>query len=189
MTYKYSPLERLPKVSDKQYPTSVDFLRGMAEKDFTPLCCERWKAAADELERLQRALTQPIDTGDCHNCISFNGGGCVRGQDTKRAACCYHSRAGENDLAKNREAELERLQAIVDKLPVDAEGNPVIPKLDDVWHPKRHRSGLLVDEDGECEFDDPGDGDWKYHPLSECYISKESMAAAQSALDKDKTDG
>lgn len=74
--------------------------------------------------------------------------------------------------------ECERLQAIVDKLPVTADGVPVVPQIDDLYHPSRPKCGILNDET-QVEFDDTGAGDWHYHPVGECYSTEEAAQAAK----------
>ena len=71
----------------------------------------------------------------------------------------------------------EQLHAVVDKLPKNAENAPVVPKIEDVWHPAEPRPGILQD-DREVEFDRTGDGDWHYHPIGECYGTRQAADAA-----------
>lgn len=104
---------------------------------------------------------------------------------------CWHEIHGDcgieierlGELVKTRDAELQTLRDTVDKLPVDAEGKPVIPIYQDLWHPDEPVSGILRDEDsrGSVEFDRGGDGDWHYHKLSECYSTEAIAKAAGGA--------
>ena len=91
--------------------------------------------------------------------------------------------------AENAElrAEVEKLQAIVDTLPKDAEGNTVIPSTCSMCHPRRP-------EDDLCEWWQDADGEWfaedhvsysvgglKHYAkkVSECYKTREAAEAAK----------
>jgi len=96
---------------------------------------------------------------------------------------------------------IAELEAVVDKLPQDAEGVPCIPGYER-WHPKETRRGVVRFGDWEdpdagkegVEFcyefgvsnsKSPTTGEpWAYQPISECYSTK---AAAEAA--KEKNDG
>ncbi len=90
------------------------------------------------------------------------------------------------DLCKAAD-EIERLQAIVDRLPKTKDGVQVVPRLDDVWHPDELYqdelvSGVVDDED-EAEFDRTGNGAWYYHPICECYSTHEAATRQEANSD------
>lgn len=62
-------------------------------------------------EAAEARLIRPVDTGDCSTCDNLiQSGICRLGNDTRRASCCYHSRAGENDTALRQSEEIKELQ-------------------------------------------------------------------------------
>lgn len=75
-------------------------------------CLTRTILVKDErIRQLEARLTPTVDTGDCTTCsFLLSGGYCRLGNDTSRASCCFHSRAGENDKAKQREQHIRNLE-------------------------------------------------------------------------------
>ena len=76
-------------------------------------------------------------------------------------------------------AELERLRATVDRLPKDASGRHVIAHEDELYHPDF--PGGRGYYDGEQVAFYAGCGDYDYHPVSECWPTRE---AAEKARDQ-----
>lgn len=79
---------------------------------------ERAEANFYELNKGYKELIhalRPVNTGDCTTCADYlpgsSGGSCRSGNDTRRASCCYHSRARENDAYRNAVAENAALRA------------------------------------------------------------------------------
>lgn len=73
----------------------------------------RMTKAELQVRDMERRVLPLVDTGDCGTCDFYMGGpvgGCSRGQDTKRASCCYHSQAAKNDKLKRREAEYQQMR-------------------------------------------------------------------------------
>jgi hypothetical protein len=73
--------------------------------------------------------------------------------------------------------EMERLQAIVDRLPKDASGRHVIAHQDKLYHPN-HDGGCGY-YDGERAAFYCGCNDYDYYPVSECWPTKEAAEAAR----------
>lgn len=116
----------------------------------------------------------------------------TRLRDTHQLATEDQMLYGGWGVMRDAAVEIERLQAIVDKLPTDAEGNVHPPPKAlhgrAFYHPEHLRpvtrlfTQLFWWTEKECWG--VGSGGWEV-PLSECY---DSTAAAQSALDaKDNT--
>ncbi len=74
-------------------------------------------------------------------------------------------------LIEQQQAEIERLQAIVDDLPHFADGT-VAHAGDDAWYPGERDSGTVVDEGWMVSSDDWG------AETCECYPTKEDAAEA-----------
>jgi len=77
-------------------------------------------------------------------------------------------------------AEIDRLQVIVDKLPKTADGVPVVPGKDIVWHPDvRHIRGapmpLDIDANGEAAWWRTPD---ERYSVEDCYSTQEAAKAS-----------
>ena len=73
--------------------------------------------------------------------------------------------------------EIERLQAIVDRLPKDASGRHVIAHEDELYHSKF--PGGCGYYDGEQVAFYCGCGDYDYHLVSECWPTLEDAEKAR----------
>lgn len=107
----------------------------------------------------------------------------------ERAEACL-----SGDVAVSTYELIRDLLAIVSRLPVDAEGNPVLPG-DEVWHPESVSDAPLlvyVAEDGTggvgaCWVTVPTSiesGCWMRSfdaPVSDCYPTREAAEAAREA--------
>ena len=82
-------------------------------------------------------------------------------------------------------AEIRELRAIVDKLPVTADGVPVVPGEDTVWR----WSSILGWVECQIETSEPEDGGWEYvlctsligGGVDSCYSTREAAEAAKEA--------
>ena len=82
-------------------------------------------------------------------------------------------------------AELRQLRAIVDKLPVTADGVSVVPGEDTVWR----WSSILGWVECQIETSEPEDGGWEYvlctsligGGVDSCYSTREAAEAAKEA--------
>lgn len=85
------------------------------------------------------------------------------------------------------QAKIERLQAIVDRIPKFADGSPALPG-DEAWHPDLSFSGkvgsnlssVLTIGKWDVYFQSRTASQWQ--PLSECYPTREQAEAAKGEL-------
>jgi hypothetical protein len=125
-------------------------------------------AAADELDRLQSTVDHDTETQPCGHANHW---------------IAYRNPAGAGSALYCVFCEMERLQAIVDRLPKTADGVHVIPGEDTVWHPD------MIDCDGELHamaLDiDHGAAWWRLpnqrYPIEKCCSTREAAEKARIA--------
>ena len=93
-------------------------------------------------------------------------------------SACYREGGGEvTEMIELFENEIERFQAIVNRLPKTADGVPVIPKIDGAYHPEEWSEGAVVDDE-DVEFEQRR-GRYQCHQIDECYSTKAAAEAAK----------
>ena len=91
--------------------------------------CESLDSQIRGLENLRNFQQRlPVDTGNCGDCNNLIGkNGCRTGNDTGRASCCFHTRAGDNDIFKRMENKI--IQAEIDLEKVTKERDDLLKKI------------------------------------------------------------
>ena len=105
----------------------------------------------------------------------------------ERLRCCRGMCAAQEECLEAA-AEIERLTTIVESLPKTADGVPVVPGKDSVWHPEHlqdYPDMLIINEVEFAEVffgpaDEVVDASW---PVSECYSTRELAVAARKGKD------
>ena len=86
-----------------------------------------------------------------------------------------YDRCDTDDLMDKAADEIERLQAIVDKLPKDHQGKPIVPLVDRVWHPEdllRHHADSRIVVLNRGGKKSARLGKWEAVPAPECAMSE-----------------
>jgi hypothetical protein len=137
--------------------------------------------ARAEIERLQKLVDRlTADYAKIHSCVQayLDAPGQIRGEAFRDLAGTMEHLSGRDDAQgwaacyRRSEAEIERLRAIVDRLPKTKDGVPIIPCVDSVWHPDFTGSGTAK----EC-----GRAYWACYmrKIDECYSTREAAEAAR----------
>jgi hypothetical protein len=93
------------------------------------------KDLAEANKKLVKMTERPVDTGDCTTCGMYTGYACRIGNDTKRACCCYHTRAGEN-TAESRFAKVVLELAVLEQAIAEASTFAELKKILDAARKK-----------------------------------------------------
>ena len=142
--------------------------------------------AADEIERLQKALDQK----------TAEHADVVRRKRRKDEEIERLRGSMNYTLLKEQQAEIERLQAIENRLPKTKDGVRVVPGQDQAWGFRggMWRQGWVVAQGAhdsgavEISFEAGGWPVFCMPDVSDCYSTLEAAEAAQRAADRSKGD-